>query len=79
MGKGCLVSEVRWEDLVCVIIDDRHGDARVRQPNLYLVVSSRQGRKRDKGVPSRERLVCPVSLVSPQGVESSIMHRQVRC
>ena len=39
--KRRLVSEVRWEDIICVVIDDRYRDSRVRQPDLRPVVSSR--------------------------------------
>jgi len=41
IAGGLLDGEVRWEDLVCVAVDDRHGDAQIRQPNLDSVVNSR--------------------------------------
>jgi len=46
---------------------------------IHSVVNSRQGREGNNGVPSRERLVYPVSPVSLRGAESSTMPRSVRC
>jgi len=40
-----LGGDVCGEDLVCVVVSEGDGDARIRQPNLHSMVSSRRGMK----------------------------------
>jgi len=75
---GGLDGEVCWEDLVCVTIGERYGDARIRQSNLRFMVSLNQGRERNEEVPPRVHLVYPVSPVSPRCAERSTTSRSAR-